>query len=312
MSTLSSPAPALAPIPPRLSPLTSIELRLRQLEYLVSGRIASLPSLLSSSRSKPKRPDASDSAAGAGADGILRHVMTIQSELEKAIEGRSSLERFMDDCASSPSSSVRAAIMPSELIDIVPLLLSYTYSRRQPPFPLPVSLPWPKLLSLPPKRPSQPFHPPTPLKTLPHPRIRIRHPLRQTRPRTRRDARRQTRRPRRRPAREFVLLSPPFLSNPVRAVSQRRKLIRFWRVVRRRWRAGHYGLKEELTKVVPIHRESLEAVSDLESRVVALLGRYDDYVSPALRSTPADSLKAFGCPETVPESRFCLFLPCFR
>jgi hypothetical protein len=60
--------------------------------------------------------------------------------------------------------------------------------------------------------------------------------------------------------------------------------------VRRRWCAGHYGLKEELTKVVPIHRESLEAVSDLESRVVALLGRYDDYVSPALRSTPADSL----------------------
>jgi hypothetical protein len=93
--------PRQLPPPARFSSLTSLELRLRQLECLISGQIASLPSLLSSSFSRSKPNAAADATAGAAGrpESIFCRVMPIQSDLEKTIEGRSSLERFLDGCA---------------------------------------------------------------------------------------------------------------------------------------------------------------------------------------------------------------------
>ena len=86
-SIMSSPdsVPPPAPSQPlKLTPLTSLELRLRQLEFLVSGSVAS------ASRQ--------DTAASGSTSNILRRVLEVQNELERAVEGKASLERFLDTC----------------------------------------------------------------------------------------------------------------------------------------------------------------------------------------------------------------------
>lgn len=73
-----------SPLPLKLTPLTSLELRIRQLEFLVSGAVY-------------VRGDGSKDIA-AGSTNIVRRVLEVQNELERAVEGKSSLERFLDTC----------------------------------------------------------------------------------------------------------------------------------------------------------------------------------------------------------------------
>lgn len=73
--------------PLKLTPLTSLELRIRQLEFLVSG-------VVSSDVQRDGRRDLS----AAGSTNIVRRVLEVQNELERAVEGKSSLERFLDTC----------------------------------------------------------------------------------------------------------------------------------------------------------------------------------------------------------------------
>ena len=83
----SAPAPSSPPAQPlKLTPLTSLELRLRQLEFLVSGSVSSASANVSSV------------GPGSSTANILRRVIEVQNELERAVEGKSSLERFLDTC----------------------------------------------------------------------------------------------------------------------------------------------------------------------------------------------------------------------
>jgi hypothetical protein len=83
----ASPGPSAQPQPPKLTPLTSLELRLRKVEFLVSGAVGA---------SEARRKDLSGSRTTTN---ILRRVIEVQNELERAVEGKASLERFLDTCA---------------------------------------------------------------------------------------------------------------------------------------------------------------------------------------------------------------------
>lgn len=84
-TAMTSPAP-IPSQPLKLTPLTSLELRIRQLEFLVSGAVSS-----------DARGDGSKDVA-AESTNIIRRVLEVQNELERAVEGKSSLERFLDTC----------------------------------------------------------------------------------------------------------------------------------------------------------------------------------------------------------------------
>lgn len=92
----SLPTTSFTPTSP-LSPLASIELRLRHLEYLLSGQIASLPAR-KSSESKHGGPTNDTEGSDYSVRGVLSHILALQQGLEKAVEGKLSLERFVDDC----------------------------------------------------------------------------------------------------------------------------------------------------------------------------------------------------------------------
>ncbi|CED84795.1 Predicted membrane protein [Phaffia rhodozyma] len=68
-----------------ITPLTTLELRVRLLEYLISG-----------SSSSPGNQRVLNGSNGRTGPGLMRKVMDVQDALDRAVDGTSSLERFVD------------------------------------------------------------------------------------------------------------------------------------------------------------------------------------------------------------------------